>query len=125
MQKTLLRRDRYDHSAISEQNRLAQLLVPVAQGLFLALEGGNREIRSGQVAANDLGIVRAGTRRRLANHAHRHPSVVVARVHTPRGEFHETVLQLNRAPLLMASVPAHWPEPGRARDRTRIPGAEG
>ncbi len=25
----------------------------------------------------------------------------------------------------MASVPAHWPEPGRARDRTRIPGAEG
>ncbi len=49
MQKTFLRRDRDDHPAIAEQDRLAQLLVPVAQGLFLALEGGNREIRSGQI----------------------------------------------------------------------------
>src|SRR3984893_3443593 len=125
MQKTFLRRDRNDHPAIAEQNRLAPLLGPVAPGLLLALEGGNGEIGSGQIAANDLGIVRAGTRRRLANHAHRHPSIVVTRVHTPRGEFHETVLQLNSAPLLMTSIPAHWPEPGRARDRTRIPGAVG
>ena len=47
MQKTFLRRDRNDHPAIAEENWLAQLLVPVAQGLFLALEGGNGEIRSG------------------------------------------------------------------------------
>ena len=39
MQETFLRRDRDDHAAVGQQDRLAQLQVPVAQGQPLPLEG--------------------------------------------------------------------------------------
>lgn len=59
MQKALLRRNRNDRAAIGKQDGLPQLLVPAAQGLLLSLEGGNREIGSSEVAANDIGLARA------------------------------------------------------------------
>src|SRR4051812_4655574 len=45
VQETFLRRDRHHHAAVDQQDRLAQLKVPVAQGQLCALEGGDREIR--------------------------------------------------------------------------------
>src|SRR3974390_2890985 len=43
MQKAGLRRDRHDHATVAQQDRLAQLQVPVAQGQLLPLERGERE----------------------------------------------------------------------------------
>src|SRR3954467_7277151 len=46
VQETFLRRHRHHHAAIDQQDRLAQLQVPVAQGQLRALEGGDRELRA-------------------------------------------------------------------------------
>ena len=44
VQKLLLRRHRDQHARRDQQDRLAQLLVPVPEAQRLALEGGDREI---------------------------------------------------------------------------------
>ncbi len=46
MQETFLRRDRDDHASVGQQDRLAQLQVPVPQRQPLALEGRDRKIRT-------------------------------------------------------------------------------
>ena len=60
MQKTFLRRHRHHHAAIDQQDRLAQLQVPVAQRQPLALERGDGKVRSPQEVEYDLGIAGIG-----------------------------------------------------------------
>src|SRR5215469_3739190 len=43
VQKSRLRRDRDDDASVAQQDRLAQLQVPVPHGELLPLEGGERE----------------------------------------------------------------------------------
>ena len=44
VQKSFLRRDRNDHSAVAQKNGLAKLKIPVAERQPLALERGQGEI---------------------------------------------------------------------------------
>src|SRR5579871_5899033 len=46
MQETFLRRHRYDHAAIGEQDRLPKLQVPVPQSQPLTFEGGDGKVLS-------------------------------------------------------------------------------
>src|ERR1043166_383816 len=58
MQETFLRRDRDDRSPVGQQNRLAQLLIPVTQREALPLEGRKREVGTFQEIQDRLGIAR-------------------------------------------------------------------
>ena len=62
---------------IGQQDGLAQLQVPVAQGQLLSLECGQRKIRPLQKRRNGLLVARLGARGALADHAHRRPSLHV------------------------------------------------
>ena len=61
----------------------------------------------------------------LADHARRGPGLHVQRRHAPRVQFHEAVLHLDRAPLVLRGVPTGRHQARGARDRPRIPGAIG
>ena len=63
------------------------------------------------------------SRGRLTDHARRRPGLPVARRHATFVQGDEAVLQLLRAPLVVRRVPAFWDQPGRARNRARVPGA--
>ena len=125
MQKALLRRYGNRHTPVGKQNWLAQLLIPVAQGKSNPLEGGDRKVLAEHEFAQLRDIVRRRARRRLADHAHREPGAVVARVHLTTKRLHEAVLQLMRAPVFMRGIPIRRKEPGGASDGARIPGPIG
>ena len=72
-----------------------------------------------------LWVAGIGARRRFADHARRRPGLHVQRGHAPRIQFHEPVLHLDRAPLVLRGVPTGRNQAGRAGDRPRIPGAVG
>ena len=58
MQETLLRRDRGDDPSVGQQDRLAQLEIPVAQREPSALEGSECKIGALEELHHDLGIGR-------------------------------------------------------------------
>src|SRR3954467_12766461 len=78
MKKAFLRRHRYSVSAVKQQDRLSQLQVPVANGEFLAFEGGDRELRAFHVRKHLAGIAGGGSACRFADHANRRPDLHVA-----------------------------------------------
>ncbi len=53
-----------------------------------------------------FGIVRAGARCRFADHAHRHPGLLSRAFMRREVELHKSILQLDRAPLLMGCHPS-------------------
>ena len=123
----VLRRDR-DHDVVGgEQDRLAQLAVPVAEGHRLALEDAELELGAEDVVAR--APPDRSSRSRVAaspTRAQRHPGVVVLGAHRPARLLLEAGLQLGAAPGLHAPD-ARWSgvEPGRAGDRARVPGVVG
>src|SRR4051794_14192681 len=80
VQKTLLRRHRHHHATVDQQDRLAQLQVPIAQGQLCPLESGDREIRPLDEIGDLLDVAGIGARGSLSDHAHGGP-----RLHVERG----------------------------------------
>ena len=56
VQKSFLRRDRDDHSAVAQKNWLAKLKIPVPQGQSLTLECGKGEIGTPEKIEQGPGI---------------------------------------------------------------------
>src|SRR5882757_3212671 len=125
MQEAFLRRDRYDHAAVRQQNRLAKLQVPIAQRQSLALEGGDGKIRPFEKVEHRFWISGIFARHRLTYHACRGPCLHVQRRHMPRIQLQKAVLHLYRAPLVLRGVPAFRNQAGGSRDRPRVPGSIG
>ncbi len=123
MQETLLGRDRYHHAAISQQDRLAQLQIPVAQGQRLAFECSQLKIRSLEERGDGFRIARVRACGGFADHPRGGPRLHVERRHVPRVELQETVLQLDGAPLIVRRIPTGRNQTGGARDGAGVPGA--
>src|SRR5262249_62036838 len=79
VQKSRLRRGRDGDASIAQEDRLAQLQIPLAQGQPLPLEGGQRESGTFEKIERLRRIGRMLVRRRLADHARPHPGLPVAR----------------------------------------------
>ena len=115
-----MRRHRHRQVRAGNEDRLAKLPIPFAEGQLLALEGRKVECIAANIVV-DFGETAGGQpRRRLADGPDRDPGLVVERPHEALGETLEAVLHLRRAPLLMRRVPAH----GAEARRSPPPGAD-
>src|SRR5258707_12466678 len=105
MEETLLWRDGHHSVRIGEEDRLAQLTVPIAEIQLHALEAGEIELIAAHIAKNGLGLDRSRPRRRLGYRPSRHPARIVATAHPTYRLTAEAVLQLRRPPTLERSRP--------------------
>src|SRR5690606_37967744 len=105
VQKAFLRRGRHHRTVVAEEDRLAQLPVPVAEGELLAAIGRDREVLALDVLLDLCRIAAVGARRGLADDAHGRPRRHVLRQHAPAHLLFEPVLDLGSAPLFARRMP--------------------
>jgi hypothetical protein len=124
VQEALLGGDGDERAGLREQDRLAHLPVPGAEGDGHALKGGEREGVAQEIAGDRLRVAAVGSRRRLADRPHRDPGCVVQGAHEALGGAAEAVLKLRRAPGLVGGMPGGRHEPLRPGGRARVGGAK-